>query len=192
MPDNHPNVDLTIEPNRSVSMSELQDIVAKELHEQSWWLGPTELWSRVHGAAGAVARAIHRDEPWTVLEDDCLALGEMLAWSLAFASRVGFNLAIETWQKYPAICPYCLTGQRDFELLLNQAEHDKIAVQQGQEVGRGGYGATALVPCICASNKAQPYDPSVASAFRSAGDPIRPRPNAWCNDDNHIDLRMLF
>ena len=20
----------------------------------------------------------------------------------------------------------------------------------------------------------------------------RPRPNAWCNDDHHIDLRMLF
>ena len=38
-------------------------------------------------------------------------LPRLFAWAVAFPNRVGIDISAALWEKYPRICPYCLTTE---------------------------------------------------------------------------------
>ena len=88
--------------------TEWQAWFANEHQDLLRWMSPESVWRKVHIAAGMVAQALHRREPWRLVKEPSL-LAEPLRWIFEFATRLGFDLVTATWEKYPATCPYCIT-----------------------------------------------------------------------------------
>lgn len=79
------------------------------------WYGPADVWVRFTEHAGGIARLIRRFLPKSpaelfgaVVEDK--ALPSALAWLFILCVRLDFSLSRITWEKFPGVCPYCLSA----------------------------------------------------------------------------------
>ena len=130
---------------RQASLVGLQETIASEPDLLA--LSKEQAWLHVVEVAGDLARAI-RTGRIDLLGEGTL-LGAPLLSVLRFAELAGFNLADATWEKFPAVCPFCVLMRNDVAVL---------ARQPGESRARGGLGV--LHPCACgAPPKPRPFDP---------------------------------
>ena len=113
---------------------------------QNSWLSLDAIWLRVVEEAGQLAEALRTQRVSRLRDDDVLA--DPLAWLFAFANRLGLNLGEVAWSKFPAVCPYCVVGQADFEALARTTEPRRTR-NEGQGV---------MSTCHCPIDQQPSYD----------------------------------